>query len=311
MKIDRLLSIIIYLMNHELSSASVLAERFGVSVRTIVRDIETIDAAGIPIVSVQGPHGGYGIMDTYTLDNRIVSVEDLYYIVTSLKSISDTLVDENIDDTIEKMEGLIPRQDADLLTERNSRLSIDFSMLGGDPRQKQSFRTVKKAVDTQQLLRFTYTSNRLEVTERIVEPMTVAFRWRSWYLYAWCTRREDYRLFRISKIRDAEIIPKRFRRRDLTFEEFEKREQKIPSVHLVLGFDRCMRPLVEDYFLKDQLTEGPGGSLIVETDMPEDGWMYGFILSYGEYVTVIEPAHVRKEIERIARSIALKYDEKI
>ncbi|MDC7247704.1 MAG: HTH domain-containing protein, partial [Sphaerochaetaceae bacterium] len=95
-------------MNHELSSASVLAERFGVSVRTIVRDIETIDAAGIPIVSIQGPHGGYRIMDTYTLDNRIVSVEDLYYIVTSLKSISDTLVDEKIDDTIEKMEGLIP-----------------------------------------------------------------------------------------------------------------------------------------------------------------------------------------------------------
>lgn len=67
MKIDRLLSIIVYLLNRELVSARELAERYGVSVRTIQRDIETIDLAGIPIMSVQGPHGGYGIIDTYKL----------------------------------------------------------------------------------------------------------------------------------------------------------------------------------------------------------------------------------------------------
>ncbi len=307
MKIDRLLSIIIYLMNHELVSASVLARRFGVSVRTIQRDMETIDSSGVPIMSIQGPQGGYGIMDTYKMDNRLVSVEDLYYIITSLKSISDTLIDEHLDDTIEKMQGLIPARDSDILSEKSRKLSIDFSMLGGDPRQKDAFKIVKRAVDSERLLSFSYTNNHLEHSTRTIEPMTIAFRWRAWYLFGWCTLREDYRLFRISKIHDPEILPKRFKRKELTFEEYESRDQKIKLTRLVLQFHSEIRALVEDYYTPDQCIEGPEGSLIIETEMPPDGWMYGFILSYGDLVTVLEPQYVQREIQRIASSIAKRY----
>lgn len=136
MKIDRLLSIIIYLLNHDLVSARTLSERFGVTVRTIQRDMEAIDLAGIPVVSIQGPRGGYGIMDTWKMDRQMVSPDDLYYITLALSSVADSLSDEKISDTLEKMKSLIPSRGSDFFAERNEKLSIDFRMLGGDPRQR-------------------------------------------------------------------------------------------------------------------------------------------------------------------------------
>lgn len=90
MKLDRLLSIVIFLLNHELVSARTLAERFGVAVRTIQRDMDVINLAGIPIVAAQGPYGGYGIMENFKLDKRLLGADDLFNIVTALKGIASS-----------------------------------------------------------------------------------------------------------------------------------------------------------------------------------------------------------------------------
>jgi predicted DNA-binding transcriptional regulator YafY len=176
-KIDRLLSIVVYLLNRELASASVLAERFGVSVRTIQRDMDAINLAGIPVMSVQGPSGGYGIMDGFKLDRRLVSPDDLFYIVTALGGIAGTLDDGHIAGALEKVRGLLPRSGDEGLRRREERLHVDFSALGGGPAQRDSFRVVQAAVEDGRLLEFEYTSNRLESTRRVVEPMTVVFKW--------------------------------------------------------------------------------------------------------------------------------------
>jgi predicted DNA-binding transcriptional regulator YafY len=68
MKIDRMLTIIVILLNRSRISAKELAEKFGISVRTVYRDIEAIDMAGIPIISYPGNNGGFGIIENYKLD---------------------------------------------------------------------------------------------------------------------------------------------------------------------------------------------------------------------------------------------------
>lgn len=310
MKIDRLLSIIVYLLNHELVSARVLADRFAVTVRTIQRDMEAIELAGIPIVSIQGPNGGYGIMENFKMDNRLVSVEDLYYIITSLKSVSETLTDGAMDGTLQKIESLLPPRSSDFLSERNEKLSIDFSMLGGDPRHQAAFKTAKEAVDSERLLRFKYTNNKLETITREVEPLTIAFKWRGWYLFAWCREKEDFRTFRISRMREPEILPVHIKRKNISFEDYldeQNRNNTIAMTEMTLRFDASMRNLVEEYHDPEDCSEGPDGSLIVHMKMPEDGWMYGFLLSYGEYVTVLDPPHVRDKLKRSAEQISEKY----
>lgn len=311
MKIDRLLSIIVYLLNRDLVSARALAERFGVSVRTIQRDMDTIDLAGIPVVSVQGPNGGYGIMDAFKMDRRLVTLDDLYYIITALGSISVSLEDDRIAGTLEKMKGLVPSLSDDPFREREEKLYIDFSMLGGGPAQREVFRTVQSAVHTQRLLSFTYTSNRLETRRRTVEPMTVVFKWRSWYLFGYCTLRKDYRLFRISRIRNPEIMENRFRRRELTFDDFSRQyspEKTGKLLELTLKFSTEMVPLVEEFYNREDLEYQSDGSIIAVTRMPEDGWLYGYILSFGQYVEVLKPERLRDTIRRAAREIASIYD---
>ncbi|HPE90533.1 MAG TPA: YafY family protein [Spirochaetia bacterium] len=311
MKIDRLLSIVVYLLNRELASASALAERFGVSVRTIQRDMDAINLAGIPVMSVQGPSGGYGIMDGFKLDRRLVSPEDLFYIITALNGIAGTLDDGHIAGALETVRGLLPSHGDEGLRRREERLHVDFSALGGGPAQRDAFRVVQAAVEEGRLLEFEYTSNRLESTRRVVEPMTVVFKWRAWYLFGYCRLRGDYRLFRASRIRGPVMLSERFARRPKAFEEFERDYDPARTGKLVemrLRFSPEMAPLVEEYHNEEDLERRDDGSIVVRTAMPEDGWMYGYVLSYGHFVEVLEPERLRAVIKDAAGRIRSLYE---
>lgn len=312
MKIDRLLSIIMCLMNRDLVSARELADRFRVSVRTIQRDIEAIDLAGIPIVAIQGPNGGYGIMDTYKLDRRLVTVDELYFIVTALAGMQSSLADPRITGTLEKMKGLLPPGRAESPHESRGKLSLDFSMLGGGPKLKPVLGVLEKALESDRLVRFSYTSTKLETCERIVEPMTLVFKWRSWYLYGYCRLREDFRLFRADRISAPEMLAGRFVRRKKTFDEFTAEsggEVWGRTIRVKLRFDRCMRAFVTGYGPHDVLEPCGDGGIMLTTELPEDGSLYGFILSFGRFVEVLEPAHLRDTIRGAAEEIVQLYEK--
>ncbi|MGC9313512.1 MAG: helix-turn-helix transcriptional regulator, partial [Sediminispirochaetaceae bacterium] len=177
-KTDRLLSIIIYLLNRDLVSARELAEKFEVSVRTIQRDMEAIELAGIPIMTIQGPSGGYSIMDSFKLDRQLVSTDDLFFIITALHGIETSLPAGSISGTIEKMKTLLPdqkgvsnqqggaeapagrglrdsrgkRNPKDLYGSRLEKLSIDFSAFGGSERQREVFRQLERAIESEVLV---------------------------------------------------------------------------------------------------------------------------------------------------------------
>jgi predicted DNA-binding transcriptional regulator YafY len=283
-----------------------------VSVRTIQRDMETIELAGIPIMSVQGPHGGYGIIDTYKMDRQFVTVDDLFYIITALSSIGSSLTGEKIGSTVEKMKSLISGLDEQILAEKHQKLFVDFSMLGGSTRQPELFRSIERAVEESRLLEITYTNNKLESSQRIVEAMSLVFKWRSWYLFAYCRSRSNYRLFRLSRIKDPKILPQRFRRRDKDVGQFLAQTESWnwgKTVDLVLAFDPKIRPLVEEHFSGERSEEDEQGRLIVHATMPEDGWVYGMILSYGNLVEVLSPQQMRKTIGDIAAAIREKYEK--
>lgn len=87
MKLDRLLGITIYLLNHEKTSASTLAKRFEVSVRTIQRDIEALCMAGIPVAASMGADGGYEILDTFCMERQTAEQTDYQHIVAALQGL--------------------------------------------------------------------------------------------------------------------------------------------------------------------------------------------------------------------------------
>ena len=151
---------------------------------------------------------------------------------------------------------------------------------------------------------FTYTNNRGETLRRCVEPMTLAFKWRSWYLYGWCRNRKDYRLFRVSRIRNVEVSDEPFRRRSRGFDEFiagQNPEGGGKHIDVVLRFSPELRHIAEDHYR--EFTEEADGSIVCRSRMPDDGWLYGYILSWGPFVKVLEPESLRLKLMEAAEKI--------
>lgn len=106
MKIDRLISIILYLLNHGRTSAQKLAEEFEVSPRTIVRDLESLDQAGIPIQSFCGVDGGYQIMDSFVLEKQVATSHEYDWIVTALRGMASAYASKSLKQALAKMQSI-------------------------------------------------------------------------------------------------------------------------------------------------------------------------------------------------------------
>ncbi len=310
MKIDRLLSIIITLLNRERITARELAERYGVSIRTIQRDMDSLCAAGIPIRSEQGAQGGFGIIADYRFDRQLVDSDDLYYILTALEGISLASNNIQISNTLEKIKTLVRDVHIKEFEKKRERLYIDFSDLGGIKHNPAVFKLVQQCIDESRLIRCSYIDSAYRTSQRTLEPMTLVFKWYSWYVYGYCRMREDYRLFRISRMYEVNMLQERFHRREKAFHPPSEKELLQEDKHITnikLAFDSEVRRVVKEYFQGHAMTVDGQGRLIVEVKLPANEWLYGLILSYGDKVQVLEPASLASLIAERARKIAEKY----
>ena len=311
MKIDRILSIVIHLLGRDLVSATALAERFGVTVRTIQRDMETIADAGIPVTALHGPNGGYKILETFRLDRQYLTFDDLFVITTALQGVADSLESRSVEKTVDKIRSLTSESRASReLASRAQRLFIDFSALGHASRKGEALSVIQDAVARNRVLAFTYTDARLVKSARVVEPYTLVFKWFSWYLLAWCRARGGFRLFRLSRIREPRLKPEAFTRRQIRVQDYlvGMSDSAPAAVSVVLRFKPELRVFVEDYFPFAELSVGEGGCMLARFDLPEDNWLYGTILSYGDGVEVVSPDHLREKIASIACKITRLYE---
>ncbi|NQT27584.1 YafY family transcriptional regulator [candidate division KSB1 bacterium] len=307
MKIDRLLSIIIMLLNRDRISARELAEHFEVSVRTIQRDMDSLTYAGIPIVASLGVQGGFGIMKGYKLDRQLVDTDDLFFILTALKSIGTAFRNDKITFTLEKIKTLIHDFQAREIDRRKDNLHIDFSAISLSQSGSLLYNKLDNAIEESRLIQFKYTDSNCKVSERSLEPMTIAFKWFSWYLFGYCRLREDYRIFRLSRMQDVNVMADCFQRRDLTFQEFEKRSFEKKMEEVVLRFNPEMKFMVKEYFNDGKAEIAKDGSLIIHTELPDNEGLIYMILAWGDTVEVLEPNHLRKSIQEKCQTICEKY----
>jgi predicted DNA-binding transcriptional regulator YafY len=308
MKIKRLLGIVFYLLSKNIVSSRELAEHFDVSVRTILRDMDYLSESGIPIVSEMGKDGGFGIMNSYKLDARLVDNEDLFYIMSSLESLSSTYHDERLESTIIKLRGLLSAN-SDIVLDKKEKLRFDFSSLKIKDEDNTKMQMLNEAINSTKMIRFNYISFKGEKTERTVEPHMIMFKWYSWYLYSYCNLRSKFRVFRISRMKDIEMLDSHFKRKELDIEELDKtyqtRSDKV-STKTVLRFDNEMRYIIDNYF-KEWEKEYKNDGIYIHYTVPIDNWFFGMILSYGSAVEIIEPTELREELQKRIKQIEKLY----
>ncbi|TBL76108.1 helix-turn-helix transcriptional regulator [Paenibacillus thalictri] len=311
MKLERLLSIIILLLNRRMVQAKELADRFEVSVRTIYRDIEAINGAGIPIVTYQGTNGGIGLAEGYRLDRNVMTNDELAAIVTALRSISTSYGNEQHVQLMEKINSVVPPAYFEEFQHKTSRVLIDYSPWDGNERLRPKLQLLKESVDRCLIVGFVYSSAKGEVSHRVVEPHTLILKGRQWYLQAYCLEKDQFRLFKLKRMKTLEITPGRtFIRRELPAHESvtgQSSSEPSPVTQIVLRFRADTRHFAEELFDIEELVAVGDGGWQVSKAYPEDEWLYSFILSLGHHAEVVEPLHLREIIASRAEQIAKIY----
>jgi predicted DNA-binding transcriptional regulator YafY len=311
MRLDRLLSITIMLINRRKVTAPDLAEHFGVSIRTIYRDIEAILEAGIPVTSCPGYEGGFGIMENYRINRQVLTFEDMLSILGTLKGINATLRNRNLDGAIEKIECLIPEDKEEEFERRREQIAMDIVPWGGGERQQEYFPILHKSITEQKTVSFTYTTCQSATTRRIVEPMTLLFKSYSWYLFGYCRARKDFRLFKLSRIRDLRPLGERFIRRNKSYRDVLTVKDSPPTkppIRLELLFIPQARVKVEEFFEPGRIKIQHNGSLSVAIDVSDQDWIYPWLLGFADEVEVKSPEHIRNRFIERLNKIQKKYE---
>ncbi len=282
---NRLFEIVYILMQKKKTTAKELADRFEVSTRTIYRDIETLSGANIPIYASKGKDGGIGLLDEYVLNKTILSEEEQNQILFALQGMKK-VKGQDEKDILEKLSILFNKK-------INDWIKIDFSNWGNI--QEERFDIIKSAILNKQLVQFIYYNSNGEENNRIVEPLQIWFKDKSWYLISYCKLKEDYRIFKIARIKEIKILEEHFER-ELPKEE-EKEKHNFKMTELELEINKAMTYRVYDEFESKEITKKEDGNFIIKVKYPENEWIYGYILSFGEYAKILNPAYVKNIIK--------------
>jgi len=303
MKINRLLEITLILLNKGTVTAKELAERFEVSTRTIYRDIDDLSSAGVPVYTNKGRGGGVSLLENYTFNKALVTEHERDGLLLALKTLQATRYPD-IDGIINKVGALFKDAAAE------DWVHVDFSPWGSGPNDSNKFVNVRKAILESRVITFDYVSAEGAKSHRSVEPMQLVFKGPAWYLWGYCRQRRDLRTFRISRIRNLIVTGEKYQRRQFVAKEpDDSSESQFRVVTVKLRFQpEALYRLYDDYD-DAELVENPDGTYEVSITLPEDDWVYGHILSFGNNVEVLEPPHVRDIIrEKIEK--AVKYYKK-
>jgi len=295
MQTNRLFEIIYILLNKQSITARELAERFGVSTRTIYRDIDHLSLAGIPVYTEKGKGGGISLLPDFVLSKSILSEKEQNEILSALQGLSHMKVGET-GHVLQKLSAIFNKTAANWL-------EVDFSDWGYD--NDDLWSDFKTAILDHRVAEFDYYSTFGEKTRRRIEPLQLWFKSKAWYIKGFCLTRQDVRLFKLSRVRNLTVLDEIFSERDLLAipPDPGPLEHQKQDIFLRLKIAPEMSYRVMDEYAGLVEKQEPDGSFVLAVTWPEDNWVYGVILSFGEYIEVLEPNYLREIIREKAKKV--------
>lgn len=305
MRVDRLLSILLIISDKGLVTGKELAEHFEVSLRTIYRDIDKICEAGVPIASTGGKGGGYYIMENYNLDNLFLDKKEIQALMPVMDNLSFLFGrNQKFNDMILKFKNVYEKGNVE-----NNRLKINMSHFSMENELKEALFLIDKAIEDSRLLEFDYINRRIECSKRIAEPIQIEFICGEWYLVAFCRNRNDYRKFKLVRIRNLKLGDI-FLKRNISNEGLRKifaEGYNEKSIKVTLKFTSRIGEQLSEYFDKESIRLEEDGNFIVEDFFPYEEGLIKHILSFGKDCEVLSPSYLREETEGYIKEMLLSY----
>ncbi|MDD4494501.1 MAG: YafY family protein [Eubacteriales bacterium] len=299
MKLDRLIGILTVLLQNDKSTAPELAKRYNVSRRTILRDIDTLCLAGIPIVTLRGGDGGISIMEGYKINKNVLTAEELQTLVIGLKSVDSVSKKSNFESLMTK---LAP---SDAMISLSDSIVIDLSSHYKDS-LSEKIALFKKAIADHKTVKFDYYYAKGEMS-REIEPYFVEFRWNAWYVFGWCKLREDFRRFKLNRLWNFSLTDTTFTFHSVPPEKADAGYAFPEPYNVKILFDKSVRfRLIEDYGLNCYGETADG--LLLSLDYTNKDYVFSWILGFGDKAKVLEPEEMRAEFASLVKNIFNLYN---
>jgi predicted DNA-binding transcriptional regulator YafY len=200
-RLDRISAILVALQSRSVVKAQGLAERFGVSVRTVYRDIRTLEQAGVPVCGDAGV--GYSLIEGYRLPPLMFTPEEALAFLTAEKFVeqmTDPHTGLHFRSGMDKVRAVMRGVQRDYLEEVGGSIMVRQSPYSPQITSPGVLQAILRSIDSRQILTMEYTRGDGQPSRREIEAVGITFSHPCWYLAAWCHLRGEYRTFRLDRI---------------------------------------------------------------------------------------------------------------
>ena len=302
MKYQIMVKILMLLLARRKATAREIADRYDISIRSVYRYVEELAVAGIPVDVARGRYGGITIADTYRLPVGYFTKEEYSAAVNALTAMSSQVSDEAVLTALEKLQRQIKSENADRSV--SGSIIVDGGTWGDTKNFADKMSVCERAVEESLCLDIDYISRSGEHSRRIIDPHVLIFKQNVWYVYAFCHTKQDWRTFKIGRIKNARFTGKTFEKRRITREEiplnFRYRAEELAEICLEIEKDKL--PDVEEWLGIDNI-EPRGNKFIAEVAVPDDEGLVSKILGFGGGVKVLAPEQLKQRVIEAAKKI--------
>lgn len=305
-RIDRLLALILYLQSRRTCTAEAMAEHFGLSVRTIYRDIAALGEAGVPILAEAGI--GYSLMKGYLLPPVNFSEQEAYALSTGVmlaQRMTTHSYNEKMQSALDKIKAVLPNE----AKHRLELLAKGMATPQTEHPQQADLSVLQQAIARQQLLTFDYQNASQTHSYREVEAAGLVFYLGRWHLIAWCRMRQDYRDFRTDRIHNLQLQAEQFQARsDFNAKDFLQSGTPPAQLTAQILFahtaaDRARREWWQGITDEQQHATG----VVMTLNCSDWTSLACWVLSLGTAAKVLAPEELKQEIRSQSSAVLALY----
>lgn len=289
-------SILMNLLSSNRLTREMLAEKYEVSTRTISRYIDVLIESGVPIISVPGVGGGYTLPDDYKLDRGFLTEIEIKRLNETLEKTANDYDDKVNRIIIEKLNALDEKKDS-IHISPTEYLIIDDGPWSSHRIYRSKLDVIKKAIHEGKTIQIKYTDRHEAFSSRLIDPHYLILKEYVWYVYAYCHTRQDFRLFKLSRINHIFITNEKFERRSDSnvIEKLNERFDASETVNLVIEFSCTVLPQIEEWLGTDAVFEY-GLDYRASATVSGGNELLAKILSFGSSVKVLSPQSLKDDV---------------
>jgi len=305
-RFDRTLAILILLQSRKLVKAQDIADRFNVSLRTIYRDIKSLEAAGIPVIGEAG--AGYSIMEGYRLPPVMFTKEEAGSFVAAeklMQKYTDAGLGGYFESAMNKVKSVLKVQEKDWIAALENQVWAEPAGELFNRDVPNALETLFTSIASQTQVHLQYHSLGAQQPEqRYIEPVGVFHENNRWYLLAFCHLRNDYRQFRTDRIVAISRTDKPFTRKHGSIDDHRKKEEReCTQVRVVIALDKKIMRYIGDgrkyYGFVSEEDKGDEVEMTFMTEQSMEGLARWYMM-FGDYARIIEPATLKERIRQLA-----------